>query len=103
MYNIILDQMVREGKSDMRAVTLEEYKNAIERQGEFGWLFVDYIGCPRGAIGRMCAPLEEEVLAMPVIVDVDGGEWIPVNAEALNELVREYKRLKVKGRGMSDL
>lgn len=69
---------------------------AIERQGEFGQLFLDYIGCPRGSKGRMCVPLEVEVLAMPTIIDVDGGEWIPVNADALKELVIEYRQLKQK-------
>lgn len=66
---------------------------AIDRLGEFGKLFVEYTGCPRGAQGRACLPLEEEVLLMPQIIDVDGGEWIPVNANALRELVARYKYL----------
>lgn len=37
--------------------------------------------------------MEDEVLAMPVIKDVDGGEWIPVNAQALYELVDRYRAL----------
>lgn len=57
-------------------------------------LHTDYEGCPRGALGRACVPLEEEVLLMPELVDVDGGRWIPVNADALRELVAAYKVLK---------
>ena len=64
--------------------------------GQFGKLFLDYNGWPRGAVGRACIPIEEEVLLMPVIKDVDGGEWIPVNADALYELLENYKSLKYK-------
>ena len=64
-----------------------------ERLGEFGKLFVDYKGCPRGAMGRLGGVLiEEEVLYMKPITDVDGGHWIPVNEDALHELVSEYKK-----------
>ena len=35
-------------------------------------------------------------ILMPVIKDVDGGEWIPVNADALYELLENYKVLKYK-------
>ena len=71
-----------------------ELRNAFHRLGEFGKLFVDYRGCPRGTLGRACLPLEEEVLQMPPVVDVDGGVWIPVNSDALHELVEEYMLLK---------
>lgn len=71
-----------------------DYKAALERLGSFGKLFLDYEGCPRGPAGRMCAPLEDEVLSMDVITDVDGGRWIPVNEEALHELVERYKEMK---------
>lgn len=71
---------------------------ALDRLGEFGRLFVGYKGCPRGAVGRSCAPLEEEVFEMPKIMDVDGGEWIPVNAAALHELVGQYKKLREAAR-----
>lgn len=66
---------------------------AINRMGEFGKLFIEYTGCPRGAMGRACVPLQEEVLLMPPIRDVSGGEWIPVNADALRELVADYTSL----------
>lgn len=68
--------------------------NAFERLGAFGKLFADYKGCPRGAMGRGCMPIEEEVLMMRPIRDVDGGEWIPVNADALRELVDKYKEVR---------
>lgn len=67
---------------------------AMERLGYFGALFQDYKGCPRGAVGRACVPLEEEVLLMPELKDVDGGRWIPVNADALHELTARYVRLR---------
>lgn len=72
----------------------EALENAFHRLGAFGKLFVDYKGCPRGAMGRACVPIEEEVLQMQPVVDADGGIWIPVNAEALHQLVEEYKQLK---------
>ena len=70
---------------------LTKYRNAIERMGEFGRLFVDYVGCPRGNMGRECAPLTEELLSMPVKTDVDGGRWRPVNEEALQEAITLLK------------
>ena len=66
---------------------MDKYMKAIERQGRFGRLFVDYAGCPRGPMGRMAGvSLVDEALAMPEISDVDGGRWIPVQADALHEL-----------------
>lgn len=66
----------------------------LDRLGDFGRLFMDYKGCPRGAMGRACMPIEEEVLMMKPITDVDGGRWIPVNADALHELVKKYASLR---------
>ena len=71
-----------------------ELKKAMNRLGRFGRLFVDYHGCPRGRNGRAGVPLEEEVLLIPKITDVDGGEWIPVNADALHELVGQFKKMR---------
>lgn len=65
---------------------------AFKRLGSFGMLFVDFKGSPRGAMGRACMPIEEEVLMMQPIRDVDGGEWIPVQADALRELVAKHKQ-----------
>lgn len=70
---------------------LTKYRKAIERMGEFGQLFIDYIGCPRGGPGRECAPLTEELLSMPVLTDVDGGRWRPVNEDALQEAIALLK------------
>ena len=70
------------------------YKKAIDSMGQFGKLFLDYKGCPRGSVGRACIPIEEEVLLMPIIKDVDGGAWTLVNADALYELLENYKILK---------
>ena len=75
---------------------IEQLEAALDRLGEFGKLFVDYKGCPRGAVGRLAAPIEEEVVAMKLITDVDGGKWIPVNADALHDLVKKYNRLEAQ-------
>lgn len=75
---------------------LADYEVAIQRLGLFGQLFVEYRGCPRGPMGRRAGPLEDEVLYMPVIEDVDGGRWIPVNADALHELVNQYRALRAQ-------
>lgn len=69
-------------------------EKALERLGRFGRLFVDYSGDPRGAIGRAAEPIEKEVFRMETIVDVDGGRWVPVNEEALKELVERYLAFK---------
>ena len=42
-------------------------------------------------MGRPGAPLTEELLATPVLTDVDGGRWRPVNEEALQEAVALLK------------
>ena len=68
-----------------------ELKTVLERLGEFGQLFIDYVGCPRGAMGRQGAPLTEELLSMPVLTDVDGGRWRPVNEDALQEAIALLK------------
>ena len=75
------------------AQRLEErlkYQDAIARMGKFGQLFVEYEGCPRGAMGRMCdATIQEEALAMDMLTDVDMGRWRPVNEDVLQELLRK--------------
>ena len=75
-----------------RAEKAERERRAVlERLGEFGRLFIDYVGCPRGGPGRECAPLTEELLSMPVITDVEGGRWRPVNEDALQEAIALLK------------
>lgn len=69
----------------------KELETVLERLGEFGQLFIDYVGCPRGAMGRQGAPLTEELLSMPVLTDVDGGRWRPVNEDALQEAIALLK------------
>lgn len=71
-----------------------DFLSAFNRLGEFGKLFFEGNGCPRGQMGRACCPIEEEVMGMKPIRDIDGGEWIPVNAEALRELVHRYVELR---------
>lgn len=93
-----LSKMVAQYQDDIipgyreRAEKAERERRAVlERLGEFGQLFIDYVGCPRGAMGRQCAPLTEELLSMPVITDVDGGRWRPVNEDALQEAIALLK------------
>lgn len=73
------------------AMAEEVLETVLERLGEFGQLFIDYVGCPRGAMGRQGAPLTEELLSMSVITDVDGGRWRPVNEDALQEAIALLK------------
>lgn len=73
-----------------RLEELLKYKTAIDRMGQFGQLFVEYEGCPRGAMGRMCdATIQEEALAMDMLTDVDMGRWRPVNEDVLQDLLRK--------------
>lgn len=80
-----------------------DLNRAMKRLGEFGKLFVDYKGCPRGAKGRAFMPIEQEVFAMAPVTDVDGGVWIPVNEDALRELVEKYTALKEAAERDSDM
>ena len=65
-------------------------QKAMDRLGEFGELFIDYSGDPRGPIGRAGASsLEQEALYMDVIKDVDGGEWRPVQEDVLQDILKE--------------
>lgn len=67
-------------------------QGAMDRLGMFGQLFVDYNGCPRGPMGRMAGvSLVDEALSMDVLVDVDGGRWIPVQADVLRELCEQVQ------------
>ena len=93
-----LSKMVTQYQDDIipgyreRAEKAERERRAVlERLGEFGQLFIYYVGCPRGAMGTQCAPLTEGLLSMPVLTDVDGGRWRPVNEEALQEAVTLLK------------
>lgn len=67
-----------------------KYLRAIERLGRFGELFVEYDGDPRGPMGRAGGmSIAEEAQIMPVIIDVDGGTWRPVQEEVLQELLKQ--------------
>lgn len=74
---------------------LLKYKEAIERMEEFGRLFLEYTGCPRGPIGRSGGvSLSEEVTQMDVLTDVDGGRWRPVNEDVLQDLLSRAEALE---------
>lgn len=72
---------------------LEEIKEelkAMQRLGEFGKLFMNYTGDPRGPIGRCgIGDLEREAHYMEVIKDVDGDRWRPVLEDTLDEILKE--------------
>lgn len=67
-----------------------KYKEAIDRMGDFGKLFVSYAGDPRGPMGRTGErDIVKEALSQPVITDVDGGTWRPVYEEVLQDLINQ--------------
>ena len=67
-----------------------KYRRAVERMGKFGELFVEYDGDPRGPMGRSGGmSIAEEAQIMPVITDVDGGTWRPVQEEVLQDLLKQ--------------
>ena len=72
-----------------------EAEKAIQRLGDFGKLFLDYSGCPRGPVGEPGgSTIEEWVTMMEPICDVDGGWWRPVPEKALQILLCEMRSLK---------
>lgn len=67
-----------------------KYRRAIERMGQFGNLFVEYNGDPRGPMGRAGGmSIAGEAQIMPAITDVDGGAWRPVQEEVLQDLLKQ--------------
>lgn len=83
-------------------VTGGKYRRAIERMGRFGELFVEYKGDPRGPMGRAGGiSIEDEAQTMPVLTDVDGGQWRPVQEEVLQDLLKQlgyWKEQSLKAR-----
>lgn len=72
-----------------------EAEKAIQRLGNFGKLFLDYSGCPRGPMGEPGAStVEEWATIMEPIQDVDGGWWRPVPEKAVQKMLSEMKSLK---------
>lgn len=71
---------------------LVKYKEAVERMGNFGKLFVSYAGDPRGPMGRSGErDIVKEALSQPVITDVDGGTWRPVYEEVMQNLIKQLE------------
>lgn len=75
---------------------LLRYKNAIDRMGRFGTLFVQYSGDPRGMIGEIgdvesgnvIERAKDMVMHYGMIVDVDMNVWRPVLEDRLQFLIR---------------
>lgn len=73
-----------------------KYKDAIDRMGEFGKLFLQYSGDPRGMIGEagyveagdVVERAKESVMHYETITDVDGNVWRPVLEDKLQFLIR---------------
>lgn len=78
--------------NDKTLKQLNKLEKAMERMPGFGYLFVDYDGCPRGHMGTYCGSLEEAALMMPKMTDVEGDEWIPVKADVLHRLLDRIKK-----------
>lgn len=78
-------------KDAASAITeLLPYKEAIDKLGAFGALFLAYNGDPRGPIGRAGnEPVDQEALFMDVVTDVDGGVWRPVQESVLQDLLKQ--------------
>lgn len=79
-----------------KAITdLIQYKDAIDRMGEFGKLFLQYSGDPRGMIGEagyakagdVIERAKESVMHYETITDVDGNVWRPVLEDRLKFLI----------------
>ncbi len=75
---------------------LLKYKDAIDRMGRFGTLFVQYSGDPRGMIGEIgdvesgnvIERAKDMVMHYEMIVDVDMNVWRPVLEDRLQFLIR---------------
>lgn len=94
--DLVQYKLVQAIVADMPTLTPpNEAEKAIQRLGDFGKLFLDYSGCPRGPMGEPGgSTIEEWVTMMEPICDVDGGWWRPVPEKALQILLCEMRSLK---------
>lgn len=91
----IIEGCVNVVKTQPTLTQPNEAEKAIQRLGDFGKLFLDYSGCPRGPMGEPGgSTIEEWVTMMEPICDVDGGWWRPVPEKALQILLCEMRSLK---------
>lgn len=79
---------------------LLKYKEAIERMGSFGTLFVKFKGDPRGPVGPRGIygedVLMQEIANTPVLEDVEGDRWIPLHEEDMRWILGRNLLLKVE-------
>lgn len=52
----------------------KELETVLERLGEFGQLFIDYVGCPRGAMGRQAPRLRRSCCPCPCLPTLTAGD-----------------------------
>lgn len=102
-YKELLEQLTYEDNCDVLdyigdAVTaienLMKYKDAVERMGNFGRLFVQYSGDPRGQMGHRGNRTDEieDATMFSTIEDVEGDVWRPVLERALQSLIQRTKK-----------
>ena len=73
---------------------LNQYKDAVERMGNFGRLFVQYSGDPRGQMGHRGNRNDEieNATMFSTIEDVEGDVWRPVLERVLQSLIQRTKK-----------
>lgn len=102
-YRELLEQLADEDNCDVLdyigdAVTaienLMKYKDAVERMGNFGRLFVQYSGDPRGQMGHRGNRTDEieDATMFSTIEDVEGDVWRPVLERVLQSLIQRTKK-----------
>lgn len=83
---------------------LNQYKDAVERMGNFGRLFVQYSGDPRGQMGHRGNRNDEieNATMFSTIEDVEGDVWRPVLERVLQSLIQRTKKAERERDAMRD-
>lgn len=77
-----------------KRLNVDKYKDAVERMGNFGRLFVQYSGDPRGQMGHRGNRNDEieDATMFSTIEDVEGDVWRPVLERVLQSLIQRTKK-----------